>query len=1208
MTDAKLERFLRELARTPAIAPAKELTGTGRFAVERRLGEGTFGEVYAAVDRQSGDRVALKRLKSTQREWLLRFKREFRILQGLAHPNLVRLHDLVVEGDETFLAMELIEGVDLLDHLARRPDRLRPSLAQLVAGLAALHGAGVIHRDVKPANVLVEPDGRVVLLDFGLASELCSDVSTALAGTPRYMAPEQRRGARATAAGDWYSVGVVFHEALTGKPPADDVRRDELAAAPADLASLTTALLSPDPAQRPTGPELLRRLAAESAPQARSPELFLARAEEVALLAAELARVGQGRPRTVLVTGESGIGKSSLLQAFVGAARGQGALVLTGRCYERESLPFKALDGIVDELARYLAHLPDVEVAARLPRDAAPLCRLFPVLGQVDVVRSQRPRSEEPTSSAEALRSRAVEALRELLVRVADRVTLAIVVDDLQWGDADSATLLAELLGTSAAPAALFVGTYGRTGETGPFVGTWRRLRQTTLAELPERELALGALSDASATRLAAARLVAAGRSPATAPAIAAEARGHPYFIGELALHASDGSALRPTLQGVVADRVARLPTPARRLLELVAVSDRPVEPAVALAALGLAGGLADALGHLRHARMIQTVADGQLTSAHDRTREAVLASLPDDRRRQLHAGLAAALEHASRPDHERIARHLRGAGQPERAVVLLADAADAARDALAFDHAARLYREAMILGSRSAADPIQAALGAKHAEALASAGRVVEAADAFLTLAASAVEPRATRLRCRAGEELIQSGHLERGELVLGATLTSLGISAPRSAAHALGRLLPLRARLRARGLGFTPAPPGALAGRDALRLDMLLAVFKALIFHDPIAAFSIGAELTLRALDAGEPARAAEALAIEALSLASLRDDGRRRRSRDALARAAALTLTLDTPESRITFDLYASLVPFLEGRWPEALTRLRASQAQMARLGRGSAWHHMVADLIACNTLFWMGRFEEMGRSVEPLCRRYLGRGNQLAFLWASLYAGWAELGADRADHAAAQIERALAAWTGDDLQIQRWWRAVAEVSIALYRGQGAEAWARHEESWPRLRPMLTLGTPYHRVEARWFRARAAVAAASGAPLPLRRRLAQEALSEAKLIERERTDLGDAVAVGLRADLAALDVDRRGGLERLDRQLALAARRLGEARLEAAHASACLVRARLLGGNAGRADLSRAQDWMKGQSIVRPEAVAAIYLPAAARLVLR
>ncbi|MEM9493599.1 MAG: serine/threonine-protein kinase, partial [Myxococcota bacterium] len=213
--------------------------GSNRFRLLGKLGEGGMGVVYDAFDENRGMRVALKALRHLEPWGLYRFKREFRALSELSHPNIINLYELLAEGEEWFLTMELVEGVDFITHVRRKrnvitfgaltPERMSPTrqtlddlvardrlsecLRQLANALYTLHAAGVVHRDLKPENVMVTRDDRVVLMDFGVIAEMqrapdprAKDVL--VIGTPMYMAPEQVGSAAASAAADWYAFGV----------------------------------------------------------------------------------------------------------------------------------------------------------------------------------------------------------------------------------------------------------------------------------------------------------------------------------------------------------------------------------------------------------------------------------------------------------------------------------------------------------------------------------------------------------------------------------------------------------------------------------------------------------------------------------------------------------------------------------------------------------------------------------------------------------------------------------------------------------------------------------------------------------------------------------------------------------------------------------------------------------------------------------------
>jgi serine/threonine-protein kinase len=197
-------------------------TLAGRYEIIDLIGIGGMGEVYRARDRELDDLIALKLIRSdlfAQPEARDRFRNEVKLARRVTHRNVARAYELVITETSAFYTMELIEGVSL----ARRMRQSRFATPDAVAivievcdALAAAHAASVIHRDVKPENILLGDDGRIVLTDFGIAA--AAHGSAELAGTPRYMAPEQARGVEPTIAADIYSLGLVLFELLTGRP------------------------------------------------------------------------------------------------------------------------------------------------------------------------------------------------------------------------------------------------------------------------------------------------------------------------------------------------------------------------------------------------------------------------------------------------------------------------------------------------------------------------------------------------------------------------------------------------------------------------------------------------------------------------------------------------------------------------------------------------------------------------------------------------------------------------------------------------------------------------------------------------------------------------------------------------------------------------------------------------------------------------------
>ena len=199
----------------------------GKYEVLGKIGQGAMGEVFRARDPVLNREVAIKRISGgmdADEQIRKRFEREAQAAAKLNHPNIIKIYELGLEGEQLFMAMELLDGADLKHVLSRGTLGLEEKLAiveQIAEGLAFAHANQIVHRDLKPANIHVLPGGAVKIMDFGLARLAGSEMTSTgmVMGTPHYMSPEQVRGAKADSRSDVFSLGSVFYELLTGHKP-----------------------------------------------------------------------------------------------------------------------------------------------------------------------------------------------------------------------------------------------------------------------------------------------------------------------------------------------------------------------------------------------------------------------------------------------------------------------------------------------------------------------------------------------------------------------------------------------------------------------------------------------------------------------------------------------------------------------------------------------------------------------------------------------------------------------------------------------------------------------------------------------------------------------------------------------------------------------------------------------------------------------------
>ncbi len=1230
---------------TAAAEPAARVLAD-RFELVRALGRGGMGTVHEALDRERGTRVAFKMLQHVSADGLLRFKTEFRALQDVHHPNLVALGELIEERGEWWLTMELVEGVGFVRHV--RPGgvlderRLRAALPQLAAGLSALHAHGLVHRDVKPHNVLVTSTDRVVLLDFGLVAGVAQSESNVV-GTPAYMAPEQGLLEEIGPAADWYGVGALLYEALTGVPPFTGSplvvmiakqhelprRPGELAPVPGDLDALCMQLLAIEPAARLAAAAALAELdpGAPRSPPAAAAPAFVGRHRELADLAGAFARTRKGAEAIVLIEGESGIGKTALVSQFLADLhrREPAVRVLAGRCYERETVPYKGVDGVIDALARLLRKLPETEVAAVLPRRAGLLLHAFPVLGKVAELRALP--ADDVVDRME-LRFRAFTALRELLGRFAERGPVVVWIDDLQWADSDSLELLAWIMARPEAPPLLLLLTSWPPRD--PAEGTAAAAALAGLRDLPGLQLVrLQPLPRDEAVALAA-QLLAEHPAGAAASAVqvADEAAGHPLFIDALVQHAVARSATPPSLH--LADalwgRIAALDPQARELLALIAVAGWPLPRDVLTAAAVLPAADIDlALVQLDHAHLVRAAdrTGKRVEPYHDRIRETVLEQLDPEQRKACHRALAQALvaavavhQAASAPDGpealeaspgsssshvtwgpELVAVHLHAAGDLDQAAQYVVRAADQAAAALAFDRAARLYRHALAIAEQSGASP--GLLGdtrdvlARLAQALANACRGAEAATVYFELArkAEAAGEEHLELRLRGAGQLLISGHRDQGRRALTGVLAELDLSPAATRIGALWRLLRRRAWLRLRGLGsFAPdqtARRRPLSARDRLRLEACRIAWKTAEF--PPEYFTRYQTL---ARATGDPRLIGLALHVE-ISIAAMASGAAARRTGWLVDQLAAAAVQSGDPYVASYEQTSRSLIQLELGDWARGREHGARAMQLLRERCLGASYETTIAAVYWLRCMFYMGDLRTYQRELLTLLHEAEERGDHFSLLNLLTPMGIAWLADDQSETARQQVERGVALWTSFTEDIRLTSGQLMLAMIDLYDGTGPAAYRRIEQDWQRRTASPLARLAFVRAGLLHPHGLAALTACRSGTLD--RRLVRVAARDARDLRAMGMPWTSALARTLDAGVALVTgaPHAREQLERAHAELATAGM--------AVHAAVARRRlGELTGGDDGARMIGEVDALLAAQGVRAPQRFARLYMP--------
>ncbi|MBE2269429.1 MAG: protein kinase [Anaerolinea sp.] len=668
---------------------------TGRYVLHDKLGEGGMGEVYAAFDRLTSTKVALKRVLVTPQKLVFNTRidtvgadvdlrrvwaNEFRVLSSLRHPHIISVLDYGFDNEQfPYYTMTLIPQPRTIIEAGKNfslSGRIE-AFAQMLQALAYLHRRGILHRDFKPANVLVDERDAVKVLDFGLAAQEGVRGST---GTLAYMPPEIIQEGEATQQSDLYSLGLVAFELFAGTYPFEEengkalidqllLHIPDLLLIPENLRPIIGRLLMKDPADRyPDADSALSDLAAltggailvedavlrDSYLQAAR---FIGREAELALLAQRLERIvqsGQGMGAAYLLAGEAGVGKSRLLDELRTHALLKGALVLRSQCVAESAQPFQLWR---DVLRRLLLESDINDLEAGILREIIP--DIAELLG----------RSIPPVAPLGAVSAQ--DRLVETIVSLFERQTsaIALILEDLQWGG-ENLIPLARLSRAAGKLPLLIVGSF--RNDEAPLLP----------AQVPDMiVITLGRLTPDEIADLSRAMIGASGEQQRLVDYLHRQSEGNVLFLVEviraLAQEAGNlrgiGTMALPdhvfagSIERIITRRMSRLPVEAAPALQLAAVAGRTIDEALLR---WLVGADADRWLQAGMNAAILEVVDAQLRFAHDRLRDAVISMIPEAELPQYHQSIAEGLEHLY-PDATHLAvvlyEHWRAAGNSEK-------------------------------------------------------------------------------------------------------------------------------------------------------------------------------------------------------------------------------------------------------------------------------------------------------------------------------------------------------------------------------------------------------------------------------------------------------------------------------------------------------------------------------------------------------------
>lgn len=802
----------------------------GCFLLIRQLGKGGMGNVYSAIDLRSTAHVAVKVMRHLDSWSIYRFVEEFSWLSQLNHPHLVKLYDAFSQGDTRYFSMEQVEGLTIRNWFQTlspndpsRWNMLRQVLAETASAIRFLHDCDVIHRDVKPSNLMITPGRRAMLLDLGLAmrsgktTEVVKLVDgSKIVGTIQYLPPEALRGENQTFASDWYSFGVSIFETITNSfPPIsidpknsdlalryqvnEETLREKLKGLPDDLIALCIDLLSMDPRARPLGNEIIQRLGAEDtrALSFAADTICLGRDDVLNEITSCFHEPFPSR-KLILLRGESGIGKTTVLKHWTRTQKikDDSTLLLHFSCHLQDHTPLRALNLLAQQLVTLLPEVPRELWEDLTSSEGAEIVYGFPQMQQlVDV----QPRQKDPTVGVQELAARRAAGLHALLYwlrELSRRCSVIIAIDDAQWADGDSGRLLSQLFSSSSGfQGVLLVADQGHLVKS-PLVESMLNL-VGGLENAVVKQLELKPLEKSVCAALLEKWSTAVGLQlqPAIYTDLTRRSAGNPFLLREVlsayVCHVSqfaldDEAWLKSSRTqgrgGHLRSRFSLLPISMERVLQYLAIADEPLGfHQLHTVSRVLPHELLPLINYLASQGWIRingASLDSELEIAHDRFRDVVLDSMPEDRRYRRHYRIARTLSSESPPPWSRIAHHYWEAKRFREAAACYMEAArSSARSSANIEALWFLERAFHPNADRSVVEQRNALR--LQADCFAASGKATEAIESYRTLATSSEDKAESHLlNCLMGEQWISKGNLSEGLRCLAGALRDLGVT----------------------------------------------------------------------------------------------------------------------------------------------------------------------------------------------------------------------------------------------------------------------------------------------------------------------------------------------------------------------------------------------------------------------------------------------